>query len=77
MFEVLTSCGLGSDVPTQDDGKSTHFLFTQHCFFFPGPPYLGLSRHILHTLHSSAVQPVQIPHRPLFFPEEKWRLLYV
>ena len=44
-----------------------HFLFSQHCFSLPGPPYFGLSRQYLQIPQSEAVQPEQVPQCFLFF----------
>ena len=39
-----------------------HFLFKHRCFFRPGPPNLGLSKHILHLPQSIVVlQPLHMP----------------
>ena len=48
--------------------NSWQFLLIQHCFFFPEPLYLGLSRHIGHIPQSSALNPLQIPHQVLLVP---------
>ena len=45
-----------------------HFLFLQHCFSFPSPPYFGISIQHLHSPHSSATHPEQQPHLFLFLP---------
>ena len=45
-----------------------HFLKSQTCFFNPGPPNFGLSRHLPHVPQSSRRQPGHAPHRLLFVP---------
>ena len=40
-----------------------HLRLMQHCFFKPGPPFLGLSRQNLHRLQSVFRHPGQCPHR--------------
>ena len=46
----------------------THLHFSQHCFFFPGPPNLGLSLQNRHSPQSFLVHPKQVSHRCLLFP---------
>ena len=40
-----------------------HLRLMQHCFFKPGPPFLGLSRQNLHWLQSVLMHPGHCPHR--------------
>ena len=47
---------------TSDLAVRIHFLM-QHCFFKPGPPFLGLSRQNLHWLQSLLIHSGHSPHR--------------
>ena len=46
-----------------------HLFFSQHCFFLPGPPYLGLSRQYLQFPQSSScLHAEHCPHLRFLFP---------
>ena len=51
----------------QECGPHLHLRLTQHCFFLPGPPNLGLSLQLMQVPQfCCSVQPWQSPHLPLF-----------
>lgn len=59
--------GLGGD--STSGFIARQHRFTQHCLFFPGPPYFGLSTQNLHAPQSSRRQAEQLLQRFLFEPK--------